>query len=339
MKVLQEGGGKLLGWRDPDEQRAWVHENKTRELVDKRCTVAEAVSRFVKDGDYLASGGFGHVRVGMAVLYEIIRQRRRHLKLAGKTAVHDADLLMASGCVDEVEAAYTFGHELRGLSPGSRRMVQTGRVKVVAEISNAGYQWRFLAGMMGLPFIPARNLLGTDTLRHSSAKVIEDPFSGKPICLLPAAYPDAAFIHVQRADKFGNCQIDGSVVEDLELSRCARRLIITAEKIVDEEVIRAQPDRTAIPYVVVDAVCEVPFGSHPCQMPLDYFYDEEHIAEWLSLSRSDQDVAEYLNKYVFSTPDFGAYLAKVGGDAQLEKLRRIERYEEPMVAPWRNAER
>jgi acyl CoA:acetate/3-ketoacid CoA transferase alpha subunit len=339
MKVLQEGTGKLLGWHDPDEQRAWVHEHKTRELVDKRCSVKEAVSRLIQDGDYVASGGFGHVRVSMAVLYEIIRQKRRHLKLAGKTAVHDADLLMSAGCVDEVEVAYTFGHELRGLSPGSRRMVQTGKVKVVAEISNAGYQWRFLAGMMGVPFIPARNLLGTDTLRYSSAKVIEDPFSGKPICLIPAAYPDAAFIHVQRADRYGNCQIDGSVVEDVELSRCARRLIVTAEKIVDEELIRSQPDRTAIPYFVVDAVCEVPFGSHPCQMPLDYYFDEEHIAEWLSVSKTDQGVQAYLDKYVFAVPDFAAYLGLVGGDALLERLRRMERYEDPVVAPWRNTER
>jgi 3-oxoacid CoA-transferase subunit A/glutaconate CoA-transferase subunit A len=339
MKVLQEGTGKLLGWRDPDEQRLWVQEHKTRALVDKRCSVAQAVSRLVQDGDYIASGGFGHIRVAMAVLYEIVRQGKKHLKLAGKTAVHDADLLMSSGCVDEVEVAYTFGHELRGLSPGSRRMVQTGRVKVVSEISNAAYQWRFMAGMMGLPFIPARNLLGTDTLRHSPAKVIEDPWTGKPICLLPAAYPDVTFIHVQRSDMHGNCQIDGSVVEDLELSRAARRVIVTAERIVSVEEIRAHPDRTAIPYFVVDAVCEVKYGSHPCQMPGDYYYDEEHIAEWLTLSRTDEGIEAYFRKYVHEVPDFAAYLERVGGQAKLERLGRIERYEEPMVAPWKGAGR
>ena len=99
--------------------------NKSRKLEDKRCTVAEAVERFIKDGDFIASGGFGHVRVSMSIIYEIIRQRKNNLKMAGKTAVHDADLLIASGCVDQVEVAYTFGHELRGLSPASRRMVQT----------------------------------------------------------------------------------------------------------------------------------------------------------------------------------------------------------------------
>ncbi|MBW2702617.1 MAG: CoA transferase subunit A [Deltaproteobacteria bacterium] len=335
MKLLEEGQGELLGWHDPDENRRWVLENKSRKLEDKRCTVTEAVERFVHDEDFIASGGFGHVRVSMAVIYEIIRQAKRSLKMAGKTAVHDADLLIASGCVDQVEVAYTFGHELRGLSPASRRMVQSGRAKVVAELSNAVYQWRFMAGMMGLPFLPTRNMLGTDTLRYSSCKVVEDPFTKKPICLVPACYPDVTFIHVPRADRFGNCQIDGIVVEDFELSRCARRVIITTEKIIPEEEIRAKPDNTVIPYFVVDAVVEVPFGSHPCEMPYLYYFDEEHIAEWLTVSKTDEGVSAYMDKYVHQVPDFAAYLELVGGQSLMERLGRIERYEEPMVAPWR----
>jgi 3-oxoacid CoA-transferase subunit A/glutaconate CoA-transferase subunit A len=337
MTMLQEGQGKLLGWHDPDENRQWVLENKSRELRDKRMSAEAAVRRFVQDGSFLASGGFGHVRVSMALIYEIIRQRKRHLKMAGKTAVHDSDVLIAAGCVDEIEAAYTFGHELRGLSPASRRAAQTGKLKVIAEISNAGYQWRFLAGMMGLPFIPARNMLGTDTLATSSSKVIEDPFSGKPICLIPAAYPDVALIHVHRCDRYGNCQIDGILVEDFELARCARRLIITTEKIIDTEEIRANPGRTVIPFFVVDAVVEVPFGSHPTIMPYLYYSDEEHIAEWLDLSRTDEGVARYFETYVHGVKDFAAYLDKIGGAAQLAKLKRIEDYQEPMVAPWAKA--
>ena len=137
--------------------------------------------------------------------------------MTGKTAVHDLDLLVGSGCVDKVEVAYSFGHELRGLSPASRRAVETGKCKVTGEISNAGYQWRFLAAMMGLPFIPTRVMLGTDTFAHSSAQTMIDPFSGKQVCLLPACYPDVAVIHVPRCDKFGNAQIDGIMVEDFEL--------------------------------------------------------------------------------------------------------------------------
>ena len=335
MEVLSEGKGELIGWHDPDEAREWVRRNKSRELKDKTMSVKEAVSRFVRDGDFIASGGFGHIRVSMAIIYEIIRQRKRNLVMAGKTAVHDLDILVASGCVNKVEVAYSFGHELRGLSPASRRMVETGQCKVAAETSNAGYQWRWLAGMMGLPFIPSRNLLGTDTYEYSSCKVVKDPFSGKPICLIPAAYPDVAFIHVHRCDIYGNAQIDGIVVEDIELSRCARRLIITAEEIVDSELIRREPWKTKIPFFVVDAVVEVPYGSHPCEMPGMYYYDEEHIAEWLRLSRSPEGVNEYLQKYVFGVEDFEEYLELCGGIKKLTYLRRREFLREPMTAPWR----
>ena len=135
----------------------------------------------------------------MNIVYEIIRQRKHDLTMAGKTAVHDLDLLVGNGCVNKVEVRLQLsGTRLRGLSPASRRMVESGKCEVIGEISNAGYQWRFLAGMMGIPFIPRRNLLGTDTGKYSSCKVVKDPFSGKPINLIPAAYPDVAFIHVHR---------------------------------------------------------------------------------------------------------------------------------------------
>jgi acyl CoA:acetate/3-ketoacid CoA transferase alpha subunit len=333
--VLQEGTGELIGWHDPDEAREWVLKNKSRELKDKTMSVKEAVSRFIRDGDFIASGGFGHTRISMAIVYEIIRQKKRRLIMAGKTAVHDLDLLVSSDCVNRVEAAYSFGHELRGLSPGSRRMVQTGQCKVVAETSNAGYQWRWLAAMMGLPFIPSRNLLGTDTLRYSSCKVIEDPFSGKPITLIPAAYPDVAFIHVHRCDVYGNAQINSNLVEDFELSRCARRLIMTTEKIVDSEIIRREPWRTCIPFLVVDAVVKSPYGSHPCEMPGMYYYDEDHIAEWLSLSKTPEGVDEYMQKYVFSVDSFEDYLKLCGGIKKMRYLKRREFFQEPMTAPWR----
>ena len=159
MRVLEEGTGQLVGWHDPDENRVWIREHKTHALIDKRTSLSEAISRFVPDGAFIAFGGFGHIRVSMAAIYEIIRQKKRDLVLAGKTAVHDADLLIGSGCVSKIEVAYAFGHEMRGLSPASRRKVERGHCQAVAEISNAGYQWRFLAAMLGVPFIPCRNLL------------------------------------------------------------------------------------------------------------------------------------------------------------------------------------
>jgi len=334
LEVVSRGEGPLLGWHDPDEQRRWVRENKPRRMTDKRMGLKESVSKYVSDGDYLAMGGFGHVRVSMAAIYEMIRQNRKRLILAGKTAVHDCDLLVSSGCVDRVEVGYCFGHELRGLSPSSRRMVEQGRVTAVTETSNAGFQWRFKAAAMGLPFMPARILMGTDTFAKSSCAVARDPFSGKKIALIPACYPDVAFIHVHRCDRFGNSQIDGVSIMDCDLARAARRLVITTEEIVDDDVIRSEPSRTLIPFYCVDAVVEVPFGSHPGNMPLLYYSDEEHMALWLKLSKTEAGAKEYFDKYVYGVKDFNEYLELVGGQAKMKKLRDIELLKAPTEAPW-----
>lgn len=334
VEILAEGSGELIGWHDPDENRAWIQENKPRDLRDKRMSVQEAVAKFVPDGSYLAFGGFGHIRTPMAAVYEIIRQRKRKLVLAGKTGVHDVDLLIGAGCVDRIEVAYAFGHELRGLSPAGRRAIESGQCRVAAEISNAGYQWRFLAGMMGIPFIPTRSLLGSDTLKHSACKVITDPWSGQPVCLIPAANPDVAIFHVPRCDLYGNAQIDGILVEDFELARAARRVILTTEQVVDCDEIRCEPCRTMIPFYVVDAVCEVAHGAHPTLMPYLYYFDEEHIGEWLQASRTIAGTEAYFEKYVFSVSDFEDYLERVGGGSKLESLKRVEQFNEPVNAPW-----
>ncbi len=322
--ILAEGSGELVGWHDPDENRAWIRENKPRGLIDKRMTVQAAVERFVPDGAYLAIGGFGHIRTPMALIYEIIRQKRRELVIAGKTAVHDIDLLIGGGCVQKVECAYAFGHELRGLSPAGRRAVESGAVRVVAELSNAAYQWRFLAAMMGVPFIPVRNMAGTDTFEKSSAIEVLDPWSNKPIILVPAAIPDVTLIHVPRCDRFGNAQIDGIPVEDIELARASRRVLLTTEQIVDNEEIRDHPQRTDIPFYIVDAVCEVKYGAHPTLMPYLYNFDEPHIQLWLRQAKTLQGAQAYLEEYVYGAADFSQYLERVGGTETLQRLEQLE---------------
>ncbi|WP_457557524.1 CoA transferase subunit A [Candidatus Harpocratesius sp.] len=333
MKILAEGEGKLVGWHDPDEQREWVSK-KSRAMIDKRMSIHDAVKKFVHDGDVIAMGGFGHIRISMAAIYEMIRQKVRNLTMLGKTGVHDIDVMIGGGIISQVEVAYCFGHELRGLSKCGRNAVESGKVKVVSEISNAGHQWRFLGGMMGVPFIPTRTMLGSDTLRKSSAKVVEDPWTKKPICLLPSANPDIVFIHVPRCDKFGNCQYDGYIVEDFELARAARRLVITTEKIIDNEQIRKEPWKTVIPGFFVDAVVEVEYGSHPCNMPGKYYFDEEIIGEWLEMSKTEEGANQWMEKYVFGVKDFTEYLEKCGGIEKMKYLEKLERYEAPLKAPW-----
>ncbi|MEM1515646.1 MAG: CoA-transferase, partial [Candidatus Bathyarchaeia archaeon] len=242
--------------------------------------------------------------------------------------------LIAAGCVNKIEVAYSFGHELRGLTPASRRAIESGRVKIAAEWSNAALLWRFKAAASGLPWIPAYVMMGTNTFRRSAAKIVRDPFTGRPICLIPASFPDVAIIHVHYSDVYGNCQINGSLVEDFELARAAKRLIITTEEIIPEEKIRAEPWRTFIPYFLVDAVVEVPFGSHPCNMPTCYYFDEEHIAEYLQLTRTEEGTRQYFEKYVYGVNDHFEYLERIGGIRKINYLRMLEQGRTRFVYPW-----
>ncbi len=131
-----------------------------------------------------------------------------------------------------------------------------------------------------------------------------------------------------------NAQSVGTLIEDFELARAARRVVITTEEVISEEDIRRQPWRTSIPYFLVDAVVEAPFGSHPCHLPLHYAFDEDHIGEWLAVSETDEGVAAYLARYVHGVPDFAAYLERVGGRERLEQLADAERRQAPNPAPW-----
>jgi 3-oxoacid CoA-transferase subunit A/glutaconate CoA-transferase subunit A len=335
MNVLKEGNGKLLGWEHPDDVYRWKQENKSHALEDKRMSAPEAVDAYVDDGDVIALGGFGHVRISTPILHEIIRQDVTDLGFFGKTAGYDLDLLIGAGNVSEVEVAYSFAQEQRGLAPASRRGVEGGDVTVTAEASNATLQWRFLAAKMGIPCIPARILDETDTFEKSSAMVVEDPYSGDPMTVVPAAFPDVSFIHATKADKYGNAVIDGIVVEDPELAAATKRLIVTAEEIVDSDEIREDPKATDIPYFFTDAVVEAPYGSHPAEMPYEYYFDEEHMAEWIDLSDSEEGTQEYIEKYITGTDDFEEYLEVAGGEEKLADLEAIEHYEKEATYPWK----
>jgi acyl CoA:acetate/3-ketoacid CoA transferase len=157
-------------------------------------------------------------------------------------------------------------------------------------------------------------MLGTDTLKYSAAKVVECPFTGSPICLLPALVLDVGLIHVHRADQYGNAQIDGISGFAAEMARASKRLIVSAEEIVDCEDFRCHPDRTIIPYYLVDAVIYAPFGSHPGEMCYQYRRDEGQIKEWVEASADPTTTLAYLDKYVYGVRDHKDYLEMIGWD-------------------------
>ncbi len=314
--------GELFMSPDVDEAREFFR-RKSRAMVDKRMSPAEAVELFIPNGDYIATGGCGSSRFSTAILHEIVRTHRHNLGLSGHCTTHDFQILAAGRTLDRCDIAYVIGLEMRPYSPNARRYMESGAVRIT-EWSNASLGWRYKAAAMGVPFLPIRTLLGSDTLLHSAAKIITDPFTGQTLAAVPALYPDVGMIHVHRADIYGNAQIDGVSIVDLDLARACKRLIITTERIVDTEFFRKEPGKTSIPYWLVDAVCLVPYGSYPGQMPYEYFSDEEHLAEWIQAERDSQTFAAFLDKYIYSTRNFAEYLELIGGERRLSELRAME---------------
>ena len=319
---LAESHGELFSNPDVNEAREFFR-HKSRAMTNKLMNVSDAVRQFVHDGDYLASGGFGGVRIATAILHEIVRRRITHLGLAGHTATHDFQILAAGHCFDRCDVAYIVGLEMRGLSPNARRVMESGAVKVT-EWTNATLDWRYKAAAMGVPFLPARSALGTDVFKHSAAKEMLCPFTGQKLLAVPALYPDVGIIHVHRADVYGNAQIEGIGIADYDVARASKRLVITTERIVSTDEIRRDPSKTLVPYWMVDAVCLVPYGSYPGNMPYEYFSDEEHIAEWFEAEKDEATLQTFLDRYIYGTQNFEEYLALKGGEKRMAELRALE---------------
>ncbi len=325
---LPIGQGPLFLDNNPDAARE-AFAKKSKQLQPKVMSVADAVRTFVNDGDYLAAGGFGGDRIATALLHEIVRQNKQRLGVAGHTATHDFQILCAGNgtgrgqLFNRVDAAYIIGLEARGLSPHARRVVESGEVEL-CEWTNYTLALRFQAAAMGLPYLPARSMVGSDTFTQSAARTVVCPFTGTKLAAIPALWPDVAVIHVHEADRYGNCRIRGTSVSDYYLARAAKKLIISCERLIDEEEIRRDPTLTRIPYYCVDAVCEVRYGSYPANMPYEYFSDEDHLRQWLTVEKDPAGYQQFLNEYLFSPDDFNGYLDRCGGLPRLEELRRQE---------------
>jgi glutaconate CoA-transferase subunit A len=322
MNAMEHGANPLFMDPDPDKAREFFA-RKSRAMTDKRMTEKEAVERFIPDGCFLAIGGFGANRIPTAVIHEILRAHRRNLGFFGHTSTHDFQLLCAGRCFNRVDIAYIVGLEARGLSPNARRVMESGEIQV-CEWTNYALAARLKAAAEGVSFAVIRSMLGTDTFKMSGAKVITCPFTGKKYAAVPAIWPDVAVIHVHEADIYGNCHIRGISIADLELARAAKHLIISAERLIDNTAIRMRPTQTVIPYYLVDAVIEVPFGSYPGNMPYLYYSDEEHLAQWLEAEKDPQRFEKFLDHYIYGVSCFEKYLERCGGLVRLKELQKLE---------------
>jgi acyl CoA:acetate/3-ketoacid CoA transferase alpha subunit len=298
----------------PDAFRAHVRDKKSRKAVDKLVDAKEAVSRFVADGDYIVYDFSSLTRGPQALIREVIRQKKKDLWIGAEFTLHESALLVGAGCASRIDVGFL------GYGNYIGQAVCDGRVKVY-EWTNGGLALRILAGARGVPFLPTRDLLGTDNLDVSAARVIKDPYTGMPVCLVPALHPDVAFLHVHQADISGDARIFGTNLFALEAALASRRVIVSAEEIVDADEFRKDPMRTTIPYFLVDAVVHAPFGAYPGSMPARYEIDLEHV-DRLNAIRNDEQMQRYLEENIYSVSGHEEFLDKRVGAARMKELRR-----------------
>jgi glutaconate CoA-transferase subunit A len=278
--------------------------------MTKLCSLQQAIAQWVHDGDSIYCAGFTHL-IPFAAGHEIIRQGRKNLTLSRATPDLIYDQMVAAGCARKVIFSY-----MGNPGVGSLRIVRTeleaGRLEW-EEYSHFSMISRLQAGAAGMPFIPMNQTAATD-LEHANPNYrrVVDPYSGKEVIVVPPLNPDVAIVHVQRADASGNGQIWGIIGEQKEAAFASRHVILTAEEIVDEAVIRSDPNRTVIPDFIVDAVCHVPFAAHPSYTQGYYDRDNTFYLEWDKISESEEAVKAYLQEWVFDVRDRAEYWQKLG---------------------------
>jgi glutaconate CoA-transferase subunit A len=306
---------------------------------DKLTSMSDAVSKFVPDGAHISIGGFTINRNPMAAVYEIIRQKKRGLHLYAHSNGQGVDELVGAGCVDKLEIAYGGSGRFASTCIRFRKAVESGQLKV-EDYTNYQMTLRFMAGAMGVPFLPTRSSLGSDianrwgfseTVRQADPRlpdrklvVMDNPFDGwcdaDRVALVPAVNPDVTVIHVQAADRQGTGRIEGLPFADVEQAKAARHLIVTCESLVDADRLRQAPDQNQIPFFCVDAVVHAPMGAWPTACYHHYDYDPTRLHQYRQAALDDDRYQAYLDAEIFSRPNHEEMMAHVDSD-RLEAIR------------------
>jgi len=292
----------------------------------------DAVSRFVRDGDTVVIEGFTHL-ICFAAGHEIIRQGRRDLTLARLTPDLIYDQLIAAGCVRKLVFSWAGNpgvgslHAFRRAVEGRRGEGGNTRALEIEEYSHFGMVARFSAGAARLPFWPLRNYGGTDLPRaNPRIKTVACPYTGETLATVPALNPDVTIVHAQRADAAGNTQMWGLLGVQKEAAFASTRVIVVVEELVEETVIRSDPNRTVIPGMIVSAVVVEPWGAHPSYAQGYYDRDNDFYVAWEAISRDPAKLGRYLEEFVHGVPDRAGYLAKQPGlAARLKAKQRLSR--------------
>jgi len=292
--------------------------------MTKVSTLAEAVAS-IPSGAHVALSGFATARCAMAFAHEVIRQGITKLTVSQCVGAMDADILVGAGAVERI----VYGGGSRGRSGQHfclNRAIEQGDL-ITEEFSSLSMTFRYLAGSLGLPFIPIRSLNGSDIIKRLEEKTpplvgrLQDPFTGEDWLVLKPLVPDVSVVQIQVADEEGNAWILGPRWDNEEQSKASKRTIVITEQLVSTETIRRYPERTLIHGFRVSHVVHLPFSAHPSSVYGVYDFDKEHIKIYAQASKTPQGLQEYLDKYVYGVKDHWEYLEQIGGMKYLDELR------------------
>jgi glutaconate CoA-transferase subunit A len=292
-------------------------------MDSKVVSLRDAIARYVHDGDTVVIEGFTHL-ICFAAGHEIIRQGRRNLTLCRLTPDLIYDQMIGAGCARKLVFSWA-GNPGAGSLHAFRRAVEgKGEPIEIEEYSHFGMVARFCAGSAKLPFWPMRDYAGTDIPKaNPRIKSVICPYTGERLATVPALNPDVTIVHAQRADASGNAQIWGLLGVQKEAAFASRHVIVVVEELVDEDLIRGDPNRTLIPGMIVDAVVAEPWGAHPSYAQGFYDRDNEFYVAWENVSRDPAKLRAYLDEYVLGVADRREYLAKQPG--LVERLQADDR--------------
>jgi len=297
----------------PYKELREVIDKKDRGLREKVMSLEEAVG-MIKDGDQVAAGGCHYSKTPMALIWEIIRQKKKDLVYSRSITSTEGDLLLVAGATRHVVTSWFSPGVTWGVSRVMRHYMQEG-LAVFEEWSHMSLGLRYRAGAMGIPFIPTRAMLGSDLFpRLSDIKEMACPYTGEKLAVVPALNPDVAILHTQRCDPYGNVQSEGLPFMDQDIALAAKKVIITTERIVSNNQVRRAPDQTTIPFFCVDAVVEAPYGCLPHECYGLYEPDFRHMDEYVKImmGKGPEGVKEYLDQYVYGPATWNDYLDKLG---------------------------
>ncbi len=300
---------------------------------DKVMALDAAVARFVADGAHISIGGFTCNRNPMAGVYEIIRQRKKNLHLYAHSNGQGVDELVGAGCIARIEIAYAGTGRFAPTCIRFRKAVEKKSIGF-EDYSNYQMTLRFMAGAMGVPFLPTRSSLGTDIIHRwgfsretrqadprlpdEKLVVLENPFGTwadtERVVLVPAIRPDVTLIHVQQAAADGTARIAGLTFADVEQAKAAKHVVLTCEEIVEPEALRSHPEHNQIPALIVDAVVPVPYGAYPTACFRCYDYDPAFLSDYRTAAMDDARFGAYLEQWVHAKKDHAERIAQVGGE-------------------------